>query len=112
MNKDSKFVKVAEVSQIKNGQNKVVYFYGREVVIFHVNGQFYAMDNRCPHQGGPLSEGEIENNVLVCPWHGARFDMTTGRGLPGPHKCDVRIYHVKIEDENIKIAMSVKLPLR
>lgn len=97
------FVEVADISQIKEGQRKVIYFRRKEVAIFNISGQFYALDNLCPHRGGPLSEGEVENFTVVCPLHGARFDARTGRGLKGPHRCDTRSYETRVIGSAIAI---------
>lgn len=98
------FVKVAEVAQIEEGGSCVIFFQNREVALFKVEGRVYAVDNLCPHRGGPLSAGELSGTVVTCPWHGARFDLRTGVGLPGPHSCALQAYEVKIEDGAVKLA--------
>jgi nitrite reductase/ring-hydroxylating ferredoxin subunit len=50
-----------------------------EAAIFNVNGEFHAIENRCPHQGGPLADGWLEENIITCPWHGWCFDVRTGK---------------------------------
>lgn len=100
----NEFVKVAQAPEIENGQNKVVYFRQQEVVIFNSNGNFYALNNLCPHRQAPLSAGQVENGVVTCPHHGARFDLRTGKGLKGPHRSNIGCYAVKIEGADIKIS--------
>jgi len=95
---------VAEIGQIKDGRSKVIFFNQKEVAIFNFDGNFYALENLCPHRKGPLSEGTIADGAIVCPWHGARFDLKTGTGLPGPHRCDVKSYAVEVEGTEIKIS--------
>lgn len=97
------FIKVADLTQIKAGQHKVLYFRQKEIVLFNLAGECYALDNLCPHRNGPLSEGEMADGVVICPLHGARFDIKTGKGLPGPHRCDVKAYTVKVEGTEVKI---------
>ena len=91
---------VAKTSDIPPGGNKVVTVGGREIVIFHVNGEFFALLNRCPHEGAPLSHaacvahlqssepGEFKRSrvgeLLRCPWHGWEFDMRTGQSYFDP----------------------------
>lgn len=72
------FVKVAQTSEIPSGQGKCVEVDGKRIAIFNVDGLYYAIDDVCPHQGGPLSEGELGGTVVTCPWHGWEYDITTG----------------------------------
>ncbi|OGH56073.1 MAG: hypothetical protein A3G34_13060 [Candidatus Lindowbacteria bacterium RIFCSPLOWO2_12_FULL_62_27] len=57
---------------------------GRAVALFNVAGQIYALDNTCPHAGGPLGEGYLEDKTVTCPWHGWSFDVTTGECQNNP----------------------------
>ena len=78
-------VKVVAVSELKAGECKTVMAGDRELALFNVGGKFYATDNICPHRGGPLGEGMLEDKVVTCPWHGWRFDVTNGSSpvIPG-----------------------------
>ena len=69
---------------------------GRFVCIANVDGEICAMDNVCPHWGGPLGQGKIENGKIVCPWHGWQYDPKTGKT---PRKADVRLTIFKLEIE-------------
>lgn len=63
------------------GEGRVLFLEnGQEVAIFCVEGQWYAIDNSCPHEGGPLGEGELEGDIVTCPWHGWQFNVKTGQG--------------------------------
>jgi nitrite reductase/ring-hydroxylating ferredoxin subunit len=77
-------VRACGASEVPVGRLKFVAAGGKELVIANVDGKFYAMDNWCTHEQGDLSEGELKKNVLICPEHGAQFDVTTGRVLLGP----------------------------
>src|SRR5712691_8014272 len=57
---------------------------GRSVALFNVEGRYYAVDNVCPHRGGPLGEGDLEGAVVSCPWHAWRWDVTTGANVNNP----------------------------
>jgi nitrite reductase (NADH) small subunit/3-phenylpropionate/trans-cinnamate dioxygenase ferredoxin subunit len=84
--------------EIPAGGSKVVQVRGLSVAIFNVAGTFYAVENTCPHQGGPLGEGYLEENgVISCPWHGWTFDLKTG---VSPLDRDVRVgcYPVRVEE--------------
>ncbi len=100
------FVRVAAVEQVPRGAGKVVYFCGREVAIYNVAGRFFAVDNLCPHRQAALSTGTLSpQGVVTCPWHGARFDVRTGKGLPGPHQCDIRTYAVRVVGREIHMQL-------
>lgn len=71
-------VKIASVHDLKDGENKVVDANGELLALFRVNGKFYATTNTCPHRGGPLGEGTLEDSVVTCPWHGWTYDVKTG----------------------------------
>jgi len=71
-------------SEVSVGGLKLVQVDGKDLVITNVDGNFYALHNWCTHEEGNLSEGELKKNVLVCPEHGAQFDVTTGKVLLGP----------------------------
>ena len=70
---------VADVSEVPAGRGKVVEVGGRQVALFNLDGRYLAIDNTCPHRGGPLGDGMVNGNVVTCPWHGWQFDCTTGK---------------------------------
>ena len=74
------FVKVANTADIPVGQGSLVEAQGLAVAVFNAGaGRFHATSPLCPHEGGPLAEGWIEGEAVVCPWHGFDFDLGTGR---------------------------------
>ncbi len=75
---------VANLEDLPPGGKKVVDVDGRAVALFHLDGAFYAIDDICTHDGGPLAEGELIGCEIQCPRHGARFDVKTGRPLCMP----------------------------
>ena len=84
MEKDQ-FLEVGKVDEIPLGKIKYVEVQGKEIVISNVGGKFYAMDDRCGHMNARLSMGNISNDSIVtCPFHGARFDVTTGKKIKEP----------------------------
>ena len=99
----SDFIKIATVDEIAPGQAKLVEVNGNEIALFNIGGQFHAIDNNCTHVGGPLCEGEISGSEVTCPWHGATFDVTTGRVLGPPAMEAVTHYNLRIEDGNIEV---------
>ncbi len=100
------FVTVAKVGEIPAGGAKIVRLDDREIAIFHVDGAYYAMDDVCTHDGGPLAEGLLENHVIECPRHGARFDIRTGAVLAMPATAPVPTYDVRVTGDEIQVAWS------
>lgn len=77
---NAQFTKVADVSELPpEGEAREFQIDGRQICVANVDGKYYALDNVCPHQGGPLGMGYLEGKKLVCPWHGWEFDATTGK---------------------------------
>ncbi|MCX7707472.1 MAG: non-heme iron oxygenase ferredoxin subunit [Anaerolineae bacterium] len=99
----SNFIKVARVEEIAPGEKKTVEVDGVEVVIANVDGEFYAVEDVCTHDGGPLGDGELEGCQLICPRHGARFDVRTGKALTLPAFEPVATYTVKVQDGDILV---------
>ncbi len=105
---------VARVGDIPPGGRLLVDVEGREIGIFNVDGRFYAIRNRCPHQGGPLCKGLVvggleasgpgeytfdpERKLVRCPWHGWEFDVATGQSWVDPARLRVRSYPVVVLD--------------
>ena len=97
--------KVAQVADLGDGQAKVVEVGGRSVAVFNVEGRFYAIDNICPHRGGPLGEGDVDGTIVVCPWHGWRWDVTTGANANNP-AVRVGCYPVTVEQGAVYVALA------
>lgn len=76
---------------------------GRDIAVFNVAGRFYAIDNSCPHQGGPLAEGWIDGTIVTCPWHAWCFDVTSGDMTMGGYT-SVDAFDVRIEDLTLSVA--------
>ncbi|NBX29237.1 non-heme iron oxygenase ferredoxin subunit, partial [bacterium] len=73
----AEFVKVADVSEVPDPGKTLVEVDGEMVALFHVDGQWHAIDDVCTHDGGPLADGELRNHTISCPRHGAKFDVRT-----------------------------------
>jgi nitrite reductase/ring-hydroxylating ferredoxin subunit len=93
--------KAADPGELADGELKAVVVAGTQVVLVRVGERYRALDDRCPHAGGPLSQGCIENGLLVCPWHGREYDLETGR-------CEgfqpVRTFPVEVRADGIFVA--------
>jgi nitrite reductase/ring-hydroxylating ferredoxin subunit len=101
----SEFVKVATIDQIPAGQARLVEVNGSEIALFNIGGAFHAIDNSCTHVGGPLCEGEIQGVEIICPWHGAAFDLTTGRAVGPPATESVKRYEVRVTGSDLEIEL-------
>jgi 3-phenylpropionate/trans-cinnamate dioxygenase ferredoxin subunit len=99
------FVPVAKVSEIPDPGRKLVEIDERLVVLIHTAGHFYAMDDVCTHDGGPLDEGPLEGFAIVCPRHGAKFDIRDGRALTMPATRATVVHEVKVEGDDVLVKL-------
>ena len=106
---------VGTVDEIPPGGRKIVEVAGRSIGVFNLGGEFFALRDSCPHQGGPLCQGAVsgfvasdgpgeyrferEGEILRCPWHGWEYDIRTGQSWVDPRKVRVRRYDVSLEAE-------------
>lgn len=104
---------VGSIDEIPPGGRKIVEIAGLSIGIFNLNGEFFALRNRCPHQGGPLCEGKLwglleasapgefvytrRGEILSCAWHGWEFDIRTGQSWCDPRRLRARTYEVHVE---------------
>jgi nitrite reductase (NADH) small subunit/3-phenylpropionate/trans-cinnamate dioxygenase ferredoxin subunit len=96
------YVTVARANALPAGMGTVVTVNGQEIAVFNVQGTFYALDNRCPHQDYPLGMSPIFDNLVICIGHAWRFDIKTGEcySVPG---VGVRTYEVMVEGDEVKV---------
>ena len=99
----SKFVKAATKSEIADQSVKLLNVEGKRIALFNLGGEFYALDDTCTHDGGPLCEGEIHEGKVTCPWHAAEFDLKSGEALCPPAFDAVRCYKVVVEGNDVKV---------
>jgi nitrite reductase/ring-hydroxylating ferredoxin subunit len=114
---------IATVEEVPPGGRKIVEVAGRSIGVFNLNGEYFALRNRCPHQGGPLCAGSLGGlitssgpgeyhysrggEMLRCPWHGWEFDIRTGQSWFDPARVRVRSYEVTVEGEQPPAAASM-----
>jgi len=100
---------VCPLKQLGSGETKIVYLEGKQIGVFNLNGEIYAINNRCSHARGPLTDGEInvKDCTVVCPWHYAKFDIKTGKVIDGLATTSLNSYKVEIRDENIWVGADV-----
>ena len=97
----SKWMQVAQTGDVPAGQMRSFSVDEEPIVICNVDGQFYACQDMCSHQELPLDGGELCGKVLTCPWHGAKFDVTTGAALAMPAVAPIVTYSVRVEGGQI-----------
>jgi 3-phenylpropionate/trans-cinnamate dioxygenase ferredoxin subunit len=97
------FVTVARVGEIPEGGVKVTWLDDQPVAVFHVGGEYFAMDDLCTHDGGELATGSLQDHEIECPRHGARFDIRTGAVLCMPATSDVPTYAVRVQGDEIQV---------
>jgi nitrite reductase (NADH) small subunit len=96
------FVRVMAAEELPPGKATERFVAGRPVALYNVGGQFYATTNLCIHRGGPLGQGMLDGNVIMCPWHAWTFDVTTGENTVN---ADMKIgcYPVRLEDGQVLV---------
>ncbi len=95
---------VAKVGEIPEGEGRPFEVDGRPIAVILDGGTYYAVDDHCPHQGAPLSDGVVGDRALTCTWHGWRFSLEDGRWLDSP-RSQIRIgtYPVRVEGDEIQV---------
>ncbi len=99
------FVKVATTGELAPGQSKRVEVEGKTIALFNLGESYHAVDDTCPHRGGPLSEGEVEGDTVTCPWHGSKFKVTTGEVLTPPARTGVSYYPSRVNGSDIEVEL-------
>ena len=101
----AKWTRIASASECPPGEARELVVGDRIVALYNVQGQFYALDGICPHQGGPLGQGSLDGCIVTCPWHGWRFDVRSGQ-----HQTNQSVKHktfpVKLEGDEVLVDLS------
>lgn len=97
------FQKVAVVAEVPPGSARSVVLAGKKLALFNVDGRVYAIEDVCPHRGAPLSEGTLTGAEVVCPWHGARFDVRNGAHLCPPAQAGVACFAVQVVGDEVQV---------
>lgn len=109
---DEPYVRVAQLTQLPPGSSQVVNIAGTEVAVFNVGGELFAIENTCPHQGGPLADGwvDAEEMTVTCPWHAWCFDLRTGKMTLGDF-AQQRVYDVHSDGRSIFLRPAGRGPM-
>lgn len=105
---DERFYEVCRENEVPQGRCRRVEIAGRVIALYHVEDGWYASDNACPHRGGPLAEGDLIGNEIVCPWHLWSFDVRTGINPGSPEGREIRVctHEVRVEDGAVRVRLS------
>jgi nitrite reductase/ring-hydroxylating ferredoxin subunit len=101
----AQFVKLATLAELPPGGAKEVEHEGRVYALFNVGGRVLAVDGICPHQGGPLADGQVEGLIVTCPWHGWQFDLENGT-MPSGARIKQAVFEVKVEGDDVLVAVA------
>lgn len=96
----SEWVLVCKSKEVPAGTGKTVSAKGKDIALFNAGGAFYAIDNTCKHMGGPLGEGELNGEIVACPWHGWKYNIKTGQNQVIP-TIKVEVFKTKVENGEV-----------
>jgi len=99
------YVEIAPADQLTDGERLFVELDGNSIVLFNLAGKLFAIGDVCSHDNGPVGDGEIEENEIICPRHGARFDIRTGKATSLPALVDIPAYPVRVMEGMVQIGM-------
>ena len=107
--RDKKWVRIAYCKDIPLREGRAVRVNGREIAIFNLGDRFVAMDNRCPHRGGPLADGIVSGTTIVCPLHAWKFSVETGAGVSAPSEAScVETFRTRIAHGIVLLELPVR----
>jgi 3-phenylpropionate/trans-cinnamate dioxygenase ferredoxin subunit len=102
------FIQLIEAEQVPPGERVVFEIDGRPIALFNVSGEYYAIGDICTHDGGPLADGELAGYQIICPRHGARFDIRNGKALRLPAVVNTPWYPVRVVEGWIEVGLPVE----
>ena len=102
----AEFIKIATVSDIPDPGKQLLEVDDRLVVLFHVGGEFYCLEDLCTHDGGTLGDGGLEEYAIACPRHGAKFDVRNGKALTMPATEATGSHEVKVDGDDIYVKIT------
>jgi 3-phenylpropionate/trans-cinnamate dioxygenase ferredoxin subunit len=102
---DCEFVAVAKTNELNNGERLYLEIDERSIVLFNIAGEYFAIGDICSHDDGPVGDGKLEGHQIICPRHGARFDVRTGKALTLPAMVDIPAYPVRVRNGDIEVGI-------
>lgn len=101
----ARYVRVGTVSEVPQGGAEVFEVEDRRIAVYRLEDGLYAIDDICTHDGGPLAQGDVDGDQVICPRHGARFSIRTGAALTFPAITPVDTYPVRVEGEDLLVGL-------
>ncbi len=106
---ETQFIAVKKIEDLPPGSCLSIHLEDRGIALFNLDGQVHALDNTCPHAGGPLGEGTVEGDLVACPWHGWKFHIPTGACKKNPSPSwTVQRYEVRVVEGVIQVGLPLK----
>ncbi len=102
----AEFIKVASATDIPDPGRVTLELDQRVIVLFHIDDQWYCIDDVCTHDGGPLGDGALDGHCIACPRHGALFDVRSGKALSMPATEATACHKVKVEGDNVLVCLA------
>jgi 3-phenylpropionate/trans-cinnamate dioxygenase ferredoxin component len=99
------YIDIAPADQLPNGERLFIEVEGRSIVILNLGGNYHAIGDVCTHDNGPVGDGEVEGNEIICPRHGARFNIETGKVTSLPAVVDIPAYPVRLENGMLQVGI-------
>jgi len=103
----AEWIDVADATELQTGERKIVSCDAGEIAVFNLAGELYAIEDVCTHDGGELASGKCDGDQIICPRHGARFCIRTGKSLTPPAYEDVTSFPVRIENGMVQVDIDV-----
>lgn len=104
---ECEFVDIAGTDELPSGERLFIEIDNLPIVIFNIAGQYFAIGDVCSHDNGPVGEGDLEGEEVICPRHGARFDLRSGKALALPAVEDIPAYPVRVVEDRIEIGLPI-----
>lgn len=102
------FIEIAPLTDLPSGERLFVEIDGKPIVLFNIAGTVFAIGDVCTHDNGPLGDGEVDGDEVVCPRHGARFDIRTGKATSLPAVVDIPAYPVRVVEGMVEVGIPRK----
>mgnify|MGYP001018337417 FL=1 len=102
---EEKYFRIAKVADLPEGERLFFELEGKPIVLFLLKGEYLAIADECSHDQGSIGEGELDGEEIICPRHGARFDLRTGKVLSFPAVKDIAVYPVRVKDEYLEVGI-------
>jgi NAD(P)H-dependent nitrite reductase small subunit len=106
MTGERKWINITPAENIPPREGRSVKAGELEIAIFNVNGRFYAIENACPHKGGPLCDGIVTGTAVVCPLHGRHFDLETGMPVRASEPACLAVFPVRVHDGIVQVDLT------